>query len=662
MLATAYVLSMVSGRLLVLPENGIAAVWPAVGVAYLWLLPFATNGERARRMWPLLTVIVSVNALVNGVTGMAWGWAWIAGVCNALAAQVACVLHTRSRIIGGEELFTARRLRVLIGHVLIATAISGLTFPLAALAGGFLSVSDVGFWFLRNASALLLFAIGPAVLRPTSHPKAPGVGTLWVAFLTLATIAAMTLAALTSGGALLAFAVVLVGIWSATVFTAPEIYAYLMSVAATVSGMTVLGYSPFGGQASASRVAVVQAVMAITVTVAVALALDRQERLVLLAQIEHERAEIARQALLLAQQSRLLGTIVGTMGEGVLVLDSSGRILLRNRSASDLVGITDGEDMSAGVLAPGQPGAVATGDIRVGGPDGPSRIVAVRAHAIEYPHAARVVILHDVTEDRHHISELESFARAAAHDLRQPLTVIQLWMETLRASLEDEAEPAGTSRQYDERDEHALRMDAVGRIDAAAERMALFLSDLLGYTVVRDGQPVPQPVDVGELVDEVLRGWATAAVDPPPKVSIQAETPVHADPSLMRRLLDNLVGNALKYTRPGEPAQVMVSTVPDGDGVILRIDDRGVGVPAGQEERIFDEFHRAPQHAQEYPGTGLGLALCRRIAERHDGWIRAAQRDGGGTRVEVRLPAVPTEVAAAAQPRRSRAATAHRAR
>jgi signal transduction histidine kinase len=113
---------------------------------------------------------------------------------------------------------------------------------------------------------------------------------------------------------------------------------------------------------------------------------------------------------------------------------------------------------------------------------------------------------------------------------------------------------------------------------------------------------------------------------------------VLGDRVLVRRVLDNLLANAVKYARPGEPAQVHIGARTDGRWCRIEVTDRGIGVPAGQHEAIFAELHRAHAGAGR-PGTGLGLAICRRIVQRHGGTIGAEPGRADGARIWFTLPA-----------------------
>ena len=122
---------------------------------------------------------------------------------------------------------------------------------------------------------------------------------------------------------------------------------------------------------------------------------------------------------------------------------------------------------------------------------------------------------------------------------------------------------------------------------------------------------------------------------------------VAGDPTLLRQVFDNLVGNALKYTRPGHQAQVEITAArAEDDGWRLEIRDRGIGIPAAQRAVVFDAFVRA-DGSQPYPGTGLGLAIVARIIERHGGRIGVHDNPGGGSVFWFTLPVSRAAVTAA---------------
>jgi len=112
---------------------------------------------------------------------------------------------------------------------------------------------------------------------------------------------------------------------------------------------------------------------------------------------------------------------------------------------------------------------------------------------------------------------------------------------------------------------------------------------------------------------------------------------VIADPALLELVLQNLVSNALKFRRPDVPARVEVTAEPDELGWRVVVTDNGIGIPAAEVERVFSFFHRLHQ-ADDVPGTGLGLSLVRRVAERHGGEAGIENVPGGGARAWITLP------------------------
>lgn len=220
--------------------------------------------------------------------------------------------------------------------------------------------------------------------------------------------------------------------------------------------------------------------------------------------------------------------------------------------------------------------------------------------------------------------DLATFARRAAHDLQNPILLIEGWTGLLATQL---AAPSDDARQT------SRQLDMVDRIQAATEQMRGLVSDLLADATARDQEVSRERVDLARLARAIAESRGV-----PELVTVGTMVPVSGDEALLRRLLDNLIGNALKYVAPGELPSVEVTCLPQRDAMVsVRVADRGIGIPAGRHETVFDEFQRA--HGDAYPGNGLGLSICRRIVERHGGDITAYERQPGpGTVIEFRLP------------------------
>ncbi len=232
-----------------------------------------------------------------------------------------------------------------------------------------------------------------------------------------------------------------------------------------------------------------------------------------------------------------------------------------------------------------------------------------------------------LARERERQQELRTFARRVAHDLKNPLTTIDLWTEQLSTCLAHA--PLGTP---------AAAPDMIAGISRASQRMQTLVTDLLADATARDREARTRPVHLHEVVSDVARERDAVRV-----VGVDGGETVRADPVLLHQLVDNLVGNALKYRRPDEPPAVHFSSRSDGNGrVVVRVADRGIGIPDGAHEWIFEPFRRA--HSGDIPGSGLGLSTCQRIVERHGGTIRAISRkDGPGTVFEFDLPAATHE-------------------
>lgn len=228
-------------------------------------------------------------------------------------------------------------------------------------------------------------------------------------------------------------------------------------------------------------------------------------------------------------------------------------------------------------------------------------------------------------------ADLTAFAGVVAHDLRAPLATVLAYAELLRDELADI--PTASSA--------GLR-EPVEKITGGIQRMGTLIDDLLTYATAREAGIRSVDLDLHALAEEVAithLDAASAARRPMPTIYVGALPAVHADPALIRQLLHNLIGNAIKYTPAGRAPRVDVTAYPaEHDRVGVQIADRGLGIPAGQHDAVFSGFHRA--HIDSgIPGTGLGLAICHRIIERHDGSITAGDNPGGGTIISFTLPA-----------------------
>jgi signal transduction histidine kinase len=220
-------------------------------------------------------------------------------------------------------------------------------------------------------------------------------------------------------------------------------------------------------------------------------------------------------------------------------------------------------------------------------------------------------------------TELEAFAGITAHDLKSPLTTVAGYAAVIIDEHGDSLDPS--ARQY------------LDRIIAGVTRMRRLIDDLLGYATARDAHLNPTPVDLAGLVTDVLTD-RTATLAEPPHIDLGELPTVTADPVLLRQVLDNLIGNALKYVRPGRTPYVAVTARPTTGGWHIEVADRGIGIDPADQGAVFDTFHRA-RGSEGYPGTGLGLAICKQVITRHGGRIGVTTNTDGGSRFWFTLPA-----------------------
>jgi PAS domain S-box-containing protein len=219
-------------------------------------------------------------------------------------------------------------------------------------------------------------------------------------------------------------------------------------------------------------------------------------------------------------------------------------------------------------------------------------------------------------------SELEQFASVAAHDLQEPLRKIQAFGDRLQTR---------SAATLDEQGRNYL-----DRMLGSAGRMRTLISDLLTFSRISTKGQSFVPVDLNKIAHEVISDLEVRISQTRGRVDIGPLPTVQADPLQMRQLLQNLIGNALKFRKPDEPPLVTVSGKRAGAFYEITVRDNGIGFEEIYLDRIFQVFQRL-HGRQEYEGTGMGLAICRKIAERHGGTITASSAPGAGATFIVKL-------------------------
>jgi light-regulated signal transduction histidine kinase (bacteriophytochrome) len=212
-------------------------------------------------------------------------------------------------------------------------------------------------------------------------------------------------------------------------------------------------------------------------------------------------------------------------------------------------------------------------------------------------------------------AELEQFAYVASHDLQEPLRMVASYVQLLekryRGRLDDDADAF------------------IGYASEGATRMQQLIQDLLAYSRVGTRSGSITPTDCEAVLAEVLVNLTLALEESGAEVTWDPLPVLEADELQLVQLFQNLVSNALKF-RSDQPPRIHVSAVERGKEWLFSVADNGIGIEPEHAERIFQVFQRL-HGREEYPGTGIGLAICRKIAERHGGRIWVEPSPGGGS-------------------------------
>lgn len=381
-----------------------------------------------------------------------------------------------------------------------------------------------------------------------------------------------------------------------------------------------------------------------------------------------QRAEEA-----LAQEHNLLSSIINAVPNHVYVKDAKGRFILDNTAHREYLGLSESHSVEGRtvfdyfsppiaakfdeddkrVIGSGEPSlgqeeasfptdgdqretwletnriAIRDTDGKIVGMVGISSDISVRK-------ANEEKLRHFAAQLERSNNELQNFASVASHDLQEPLRKIQAFGDRLKAKFAPTLGDQGR--------------DYLERMLNAAQRMQTLIQDLLKLSRVTSRQQPFVPCDLAEIVRQVLSDLEIAIEQNKARVEIGPLPTIDADPLHMRQLFQNLIANALKFHKPNERPAVIISgrvfemtdpLIPGakvGDKICqIHVQDNGIGFDEKFAEQIFVVFQRLHTREQ-YAGTGIGLAVCRKITDRHGGSIVAKSAEGQGATFVITLP------------------------
>jgi PAS domain S-box-containing protein len=389
----------------------------------------------------------------------------------------------------------------------------------------------------------------------------------------------------------------------------------------------------------------------------------------LLATVDIGRANAERDRLIVDLQAAndrttasrdLLHTTLTSIGDAVIATDDAGRVTFMNGVAEELTGWNQAE-------AAGQPlenvFAIVNEDTRQPAPnplkalregtiaglanhtvlisrDGSERPIDDSAAPIRDPQGkviGAVLVFRDISERRHTEEEtrrlnhalvrtnqdLQQFAYAASHDLKEPLRTVATCLQLAR-------------RNYYGK---VLDQEAGQLMDVAvagAQRMHALVEALLEYSRAGEvAESTIEPVPVDGVVRDAVANLQSAIAEANASVSFEQLPVVTANPLHLAQVFQNLIGNALKY-RSDRPPHIQVTALEQEQCWVFTVEDNGIGIKPEYQAQIFGIFKRL--HGQEYPGTGIGLAICKKIVDRHGGAMWVESELGKGSRFSFTLP------------------------
>jgi signal transduction histidine kinase len=608
------------GLSLAVAHGVITPVWPPTGIAIAALLLLGP------RMWPA----VAVGAFAgNATSGVSLGVAAAISVGNTLEALVAVYLLRRASFRLGFD-----RIRDVVSFAWLGA----LTSAAVAATNGVtvLAIADSPaahpypsrwlLWWLGDVTGALLVA--PLILVwATRPPLNLSRSRILEGLVVLGVMAGMSAAIFLGGLWRYPYVLFPVLLWAAVRFTQLGAVTSSFTVAAIGVAGVVSGNTPLGGGDETTTVQILQALLAIVAISLLALGASIGERDTAVSSLRQAAVGLAEAQALAhigSWEWDIAGDHLTWSNELYRIYDlQPERGGLNYDAYLARIHPGDRESVRATVGAAIAEGGAFAMQHRIVLGDGTQRVVEGRGRVIldRAGNPVRMVgTAQDVTE-QHRVDEVrENILSAVSHELRTPLTAILGFALTLQSRW-----PSLTNEG---------REQMIDLVAEQARRLERLLNDLLDVDRLRHGRVrfEPERTDLAPLVEGVVAGRQLDGRE----IEVQAQSVfAEVDPAKFERIVDNLIANAERHTPMGSPITIAVE--PNGDGVLLRVDDRGPGVPNEEKESIFEAFARGS--AVEASGVGVGLALVAQFVALHGGRAWVEDRDGGGASFRVLLPA-----------------------
>ncbi len=629
-------------RLAVLNASA-SAVWPPAGIA---LAAVVLLGR-----WAAGAIFVGAFLVNVTTTGsMAGSLAIAAG--NTTEALLGAFILTR---LGGGR-FALERARGVFGFgiaALASTTVAASVGVASLSLQGLASPDQLGgiwlTWWLGDAAGdllvvpLPLLVTTPSVWRWNRGRALEGVAVLACLVLTVEAIFGGT----APRGFPLAFPVLPVLAWVATRFSPREAAVAALVVAVRATLATIQGTGPFAIGSTNSSLLLLQAFLGTATLMTLVLAAEVSERRHAEIALHEARGDLERRVqertqALAASQTRSRA-ILDNMQDGLVVVDEEGRIEALNPAAERIFryavreligeslqvlirGTLESKDGQAVFLHEG------SGDCEGRRSDGKTFPAELAVSEFQTPEGRHYVVnVRDVSVRRRVERLKDEIVSLVAHDLRSPLTVIRGYAEILRAGSADT---------------EAARM--LGTIDTQVTRLMRLTADILTMSQLEaPSSPLRrQRVAIVELAASVLKALAPE-IQPQVVLDAEAEVVAEVDADRISQVIDNLVGNAVKYSHDGSRVRVEVRR--RDEELEVAVIDQGPGIAPEDRPKLFQKFSRLEgDTARRVAGTGLGLYICRSIVEAHGGRIWAESTPGGGATFRFRIPTGATEAPGAA--------------